>query len=56
MAEDLRNLTQSHQQIVRERAGCNFPRDPREQLNMAIRAVLVTFDSNTHRAADLALN
>jgi len=47
-AEDLRNLTHSYQGIVREQAGRDFPQDPREQLDLAIRAV---FDSwNTDRA------
>ena len=47
-AEDLRNLTYSYQEIVREQAGRDFPQDPREQLDLAIRAV---FDSwNTERA------
>jgi pyruvate, orthophosphate dikinase len=47
-AEDLRTLTRAYQQIVREQAGREFPQDPREQLDLAIRAV---FDSwNGERA------
>jgi pyruvate,orthophosphate dikinase len=47
-AEDLRGLVGSYQQIIREHTGQDFPQDPREQLDMAVRAV---FDSwNTERA------
>ena len=47
-AEDLRNLTHAYKDIVREQAGREFPQDPREQLDLAIRAV---FDSwNADRA------
>ena len=47
-AEDLRNLAHTYQEIVREQAGRDFPQDPREQLDLAIRAV---FDSwNADRA------
>jgi pyruvate,orthophosphate dikinase len=46
--EDLRTLTHSYQEIVREQAGRDFPQEPREQLDLAVRAV---FDSwNTDRA------
>ena len=38
-AEDLRNLTHSYQEIVRAQTGRDFPQDPREQLDLAIRAV-----------------
>ena len=47
-AEDLRNLTQSYKEIVREQAGRDFPQDPREQLDLAIRAVFNSW--NTDRA------
>jgi pyruvate,orthophosphate dikinase len=47
-AEDLRKLVETFKVVVVERAGRPFPQDPREQMEMAIRAV---FDSwNTERA------
>jgi pyruvate,orthophosphate dikinase len=47
-AADLRALTATFKDIVREHAGREFPQDPREQLDLAIRSV---FDSwNTDRA------
>ncbi|QWF22758.1 pyruvate, phosphate dikinase [Nocardioides sp. LMS-CY] len=47
-ADDLRGLVETFKAIVRERAGREFPQDPREQLDLAVRAV---FDSwNTDRA------
>jgi pyruvate,orthophosphate dikinase len=47
-AEDFRELVASYKELVREHTGTDFPQDPREQLDMAIRAV---FDSwNTERA------
>lgn len=46
--EDLRTLVETFKQITREHAGREFPQDPREQLDLAVRAV---FDSwNTDRA------
>jgi pyruvate, orthophosphate dikinase len=46
--DDLRVLVRDYKAIVRERTGHEFPQDPREQLDLAIRAV---FDSwNTERA------
>jgi pyruvate,orthophosphate dikinase len=48
-ADDLRELVETFKGIVREHAGREFPQDPREQLDLAVRAV---FDSwNTERAA-----
>ncbi len=45
---DLKNLVDDYKLIVRQQAGIDFPQDPREQLDMAIKAV---FDSwNTDRA------
>ena len=38
-AEDLRDLTQSFKEIVRQQAGREFPQDPREQLDLAIGGV-----------------
>ena len=47
-ADDLRGLVTAYQEIVEKQAGRPFPQDPREQLDLAIRAV---FDSwNTDRA------
>jgi len=47
-ADDLRRLVESFKQIVTEQAGRPFPQDPREQLDMAVKAV---FDSwNAPRA------
>ncbi len=41
-AEDLKALIHTYKQIVQDEAGGSFPEDPREQLDLAIRAV---FDS-----------
>jgi pyruvate,orthophosphate dikinase len=47
-ADDLGWLVASYQGIIREKSGREFPQDPREQLDLAVRAV---FDSwNTERA------
>jgi pyruvate,orthophosphate dikinase len=47
-AADLSLLVEAYKAIVREQAGREFPQDPREQMDLAIRAV---FDSwNTERA------
>ncbi len=47
-ADDLRSLVEDFKQIVETHAGRPFPQDPREQLDLAVRAV---FDSwNTDRA------
>ncbi len=47
-ADDLSALVDTYRGIVKERTGRDFPQDPREQLDLAIRAV---FDSwNTDRA------
>ena len=46
--DDLRDLVQHFKDVVREESGHDFPQHPREQLDLAIRAV---FDSwNTDRA------
>lgn len=46
--EDLRTLVEEFKGIIREHAGIEFPQDPREQMDRAVRAV---FDSwNTPRA------
>ncbi|HSU02901.1 MAG TPA: pyruvate, phosphate dikinase, partial [Nocardioides sp.] len=47
-AEDLRGLVESFKAIIKDQTGRDFPQEPREQLDLAIRAV---FDSwNTDRA------
>jgi pyruvate,orthophosphate dikinase len=47
-AEDLKRVTQRYKDIVKEQTGQPFPEDPRTQVDLAIRAV---FDSwNTERA------
>ncbi|HEX6247955.1 MAG TPA: pyruvate, phosphate dikinase [Nocardioidaceae bacterium] len=47
-ADDFRDLVATYKTIIKEHKGIDFPQDPREQLDMAIRAV---FDSwNTERA------
>ena len=48
-ADDLRTLVETFKDVVVEQAGREFPQEPREQLDLAVRAV---FDSwNTERAA-----
>ncbi|MGF9754721.1 pyruvate, phosphate dikinase [Microvirga sp. 0TCS3.31] len=47
-ADDLRTLVETFKEIIRTETGSDFPQDPREQMDLAIRAV---FDSwNTDRA------
>jgi pyruvate,orthophosphate dikinase len=47
-ADDLRHLVEKFKEVVVEHAGRQFPQDPREQMDLAVRAV---FDSwNTDRA------
>jgi pyruvate,orthophosphate dikinase len=47
-ADDLEKVTRRYQQIVKEQTGEDFPEDPRTQVDLAIKAV---FDSwNTERA------
>ena len=47
-AEDYRELVTTYQRLIKEHTGAEFPQDPREQLDLAVRAV---FDSwNTERA------
>jgi len=47
-AGDLRKLVETFKDVVVERAGRQFPQDPREQLDLAIRAVFESW--NTPRA------
>jgi len=44
-AHDLRELVESFRRIYRERAGSDFPQDPREQLQRAVRAVFDSWDT-----------
>jgi pyruvate,orthophosphate dikinase len=45
-AADLRMLTESFKGIVKERAGMDFPQDPREQMDHAIRAVFNSWNAD----------
>jgi len=54
-AADLRALTGRFKEIVRERAGREFPQDPREQLDMAINSVFESWHTDrarTYRRAE----
>jgi pyruvate,orthophosphate dikinase len=42
---DLRELVESFRRIYRERTGSDFPQDPREQLQRAVRAVFDSWDT-----------
>jgi pyruvate,orthophosphate dikinase len=45
-AEDLKALTQTYKEIVLERAGREFPQDPREQMDLAVLAVFDSWNSD----------
>jgi pyruvate,orthophosphate dikinase len=45
-AEDMRKLTHSYKEIVRGTSGRDFPQDPREQMDLAIRAVFDSWNSD----------
>ncbi len=45
-AEDLKTLTSFYKNIVVEQAGREFPQDPREQMNLAVRAVFDSWNSD----------
>ncbi|SHG52052.1 pyruvate phosphate dikinase [Jatrophihabitans endophyticus] len=47
-ADDLRKLVETFKEVVVERAGRAFPQDPREQMDLAVRAVFESW--NTERA------
>ncbi|MFL6126418.1 pyruvate, phosphate dikinase, partial [Actinophytocola sp.] len=54
-AADLRVLTGTFKEIVRERTGREFPQDPREQLDMAITSVFASWHTDrahTYRHAE----
>jgi pyruvate, orthophosphate dikinase len=44
-ADDLRRLTDAFKSIVKEQTGRDFPTDPREQMDLAIRAVFESWNS-----------
>ncbi|WP_067461815.1 pyruvate, phosphate dikinase [Actinomadura macra] len=44
-AEDYRDLVERFKAIVRERAGREFPSDPREQMDLAVRAVFESWNA-----------
>src|ERR1700730_17058229 len=44
-AEDLKALTATYKELVREHAGREFPQDPREQMDLAVLAVFTSWTS-----------
>ena len=44
-AEDLRKLVETYKQLVVQHAGREFPQEPREQLDMAVRAVFESWNA-----------
>jgi pyruvate,orthophosphate dikinase len=45
-AEDLKKLTAAYKNLVGEHAGREFPQDPREQLDLAVKAVFCSWNSD----------
>jgi pyruvate,orthophosphate dikinase len=45
-AEDLKALTATYKELVREHAGREFPQDPREQMDLAVKAVFNSWNSD----------
>jgi pyruvate, orthophosphate dikinase len=45
-AEDLKALTATYKELVREHAGRDFPQDPREQMDLAVMAVFNSWNSD----------
>jgi pyruvate,orthophosphate dikinase len=45
-ADDLKALTATYKEIVREQAGREFPQDPREQMDLAVMAVFNSWNSD----------
>jgi pyruvate, orthophosphate dikinase len=45
-AEDLKTLTATYKELVREHAGREFPQDPREQMDLAVLAVFSSWNSD----------
>ena len=48
-AADLKGLVQTYKQIVAEQAGREFPTDPREQMDLAVRAVFDSWNGDRAR-------
>src|SRR3954469_10984439 len=46
--DDLRGLVSTYKELIAERTGSDFPQDPREQMDLAVRAVFESW--NTERA------
>ena len=44
-ADDLRDLVDAFKGVIREHAGRDFPQDPREQMDMAVRAVFNSWNA-----------
>ncbi|HEY0167718.1 MAG TPA: pyruvate, phosphate dikinase [Jatrophihabitans sp.] len=44
-AEDLRKLVETYKRVVVEHAGREFPQDPREQMDLAVRAVFESWNA-----------
>jgi pyruvate,orthophosphate dikinase len=45
-AGDLKSLTETYKEIVRSRAGRDFPQDPREQMDLAVKAVFGSWNAD----------
>ena len=45
-ADDLRALVDTYKDVVREHAGRDFPEDPREQMNLAVKAVFESWNAS----------
>jgi len=45
-ADDLRALVKTYQAIVHEHAGRDFPQEPREQMDLAVRAVFASWNAD----------
>jgi pyruvate,orthophosphate dikinase len=45
-AEDLKALTAAYKELVAEHAGRDFPQDPREQMDLAVKAVFDSWNSD----------
>jgi pyruvate,orthophosphate dikinase len=45
-AEDFRGLVATYKEIVREQAGRDFPTDPREQMDLAVKAVFGSWNAD----------
>jgi pyruvate,orthophosphate dikinase len=45
-AEDFKGLVETYKEIVREHAGLDFPAEPREQMDMAVKAVFGSWNAD----------